>query len=135
MERSVVNIRTDCVYASSRPIEILTNFLIDDVGGRSIDSLLEWINDDKYDFSILNYSYLKKDGGKIYIYFFYDGYGKKEDKKRERFETTKEHLIDIAKKWEKAYKEKYSYTLLFLKNNMIEIVGKGTAEHARLLNL
>jgi len=123
MERSII-VSQICFYASSRPIEILTNFLTDDVGSRSLDSINEWINNDTYNHAILNYSYLKKNNNKISIYFFYDGYEKKEDPSRIKFETTKEQLLEILEKWEQIYKERYIYTSLFIDKDNIQFKGK-----------
>ena len=67
---------------------ILANFLNDDVGYRDIDSIVSWIDNDKYQVTTLNYSYIRKHDNKIYIYFLYDGYQLEEHEKREKFETS-----------------------------------------------
>jgi len=98
MEISVIS-GSSCIFSYNRPIGILANFLTDDIGFRDIKYMIDWIKNDKYKVTTLNYSFIKKSGKNIHIYFLYDSYGINEHKKREKFETTKEDLINILKQW------------------------------------
>jgi len=111
------------VYSYERSMSILANFLNDDVGYRDIDSIVSWIEDDKYQVTILNYSYIRKQkNNKIHIYFLYDGYQLEEHEKREKFETTKEELIDILTQWESLLnKDKVDIIVIKKENNRITV--------------
>jgi len=115
MEMSVVDNLNFCIFAYTRSIAILTNFLTDDIGSRNIKSMINWLKNDKYKVTTLNYSYIRKHGEKIYIYFLYDSYGLEEHEKRERFETTKEELIDVLKQWESMVEDKKKNRIIIKK--------------------
>jgi len=99
MNLAIIKGKTEFLYANSRSLMILAKFLIDDIGFGKIDSIINWINNDTYKSVVLNASYLVKNNDKINIYFFYDEYGKEENKKRERFAISKNNLIEIIKTW------------------------------------
>ena len=99
MELAIIVLTDQLLYSNSRPLSILAKFLIDDIGYKKIDSIIEWIKNDSYNSVVLNACYLVKHGEKINIYFFYDGYGREGKEERERFEISQDELIDIIKKW------------------------------------
>ena len=103
MKLAVVVSTYRLLYSNSRPLSILVKFLTDDVGLRRIDSIVNWINDEKYKSVVLNACYLVKHDEKINIYFFYDGYGREETEKREKFEISKDELVKVIKKWKVDY--------------------------------
>jgi len=91
------------LYSNSRPLSILVKFLTDDIGLRRIDSIVNWIKDERYKSVVLNACYLVKNDEKINIYFFYDGYARKEVEEREKFEISKDELVEVIKKWKVDY--------------------------------
>jgi len=99
MELAILVLTDQLLYSNSRPLSILAKFLIDDIGYKKIDSIIEWIKNDSYNSVVLNACYLVKHGEDINVYFFYDGYGREEKEERERFVTSKNELIDVIKNW------------------------------------
>ena len=122
MKISIVESLYKNVYASSKELSILRYFLMDDVGGRPINSLVNWLNNDNYESAVLNYSYIKKNGSKVLIYAFYDGYEREEHKDRDKFEIEKDELIKIAKQWQDVY-SKYIFMKITEEDGIFNIIG------------
>jgi len=122
MDISIIHIN-EVKYSSSEALSILSYFLADDIGPRKIDSLINWLQDDKYESAVLNYSYIKKNHDKINIYCFHDGYKREESEDRTKFETTKEELVKIANKWEELY-HKYRYVKILREGDMFTLTGR-----------
>lgn len=111
----------ELAYGSSRRIQILSKFLLYDVGTIDPTSTLDWINNNEHNSMILNYSYLVKTSDKIRIYFFYDGYGREENEKRDMFEIKKEALINVISKWTTAHRELIPITIITIDGDEIKL--------------
>ena len=122
MKISIINGSYNNIYATSKELSILSYFLMDDVGGRKIDSLVNWLNNDKYESVVLNYSYIQKNGSKLLIYAFYDGYEREEHKDRDQFEIEKDELIKIAQQWQDIY-AKYIFMKITEEDGVFNIIG------------
>lgn len=110
------------LYSSSDSLSVLAYFLIDDIGGRSIDPLFEWLKNNEYEFVVLNYSFIKKNSPKVSIYCFYDGYEQEDNLHRDKFEIDIQDLIKIAKQWQELY-SKYCYIKIIEENGAISLYG------------
>ncbi|EKD23281.1 MAG: hypothetical protein ACD_82C00159G0003 [uncultured bacterium] len=110
------------LYSSSKNLSIFAYFLIDDVGGRTIDSLFLWLHDNNYESAVLNYSYIKKNGSKISISCFYDGYEREDHPERDKFEIETLELIKIAIQWQELY-TKYRYIKITEEDGQISLSG------------
>jgi len=125
MELAVIVGKNELLYSSTRSLAILVKFLIDDIGFRKIDSIIEWIKNDSYNLAVLNASYLAKHNEKINIYFFYDGYGREEKEEREKFVISKNELINVIKKWKTDHIEgSYSSLVITVKNETVNLDGR-----------
>jgi len=120
MEFSIILRKHVISYCSSTGVRILSRFLVDDIGGRKINSILDFIKNDKLDSVILNASYLKKHNDKIKIYFFYDGYEKVEDASRANFEIDKEYLAQVIKKWSDVFEKTYKCMIIEIEDGNID---------------
>jgi len=121
MELAVIFLKNRLLASTSRSLSLLVKFLSDDVGCRETESIVEWIKNDSYDSVVLNASYLVKHENKINIYFFYDGYGREEDKQREKFETSKDELINIIEKWSEHIKGPFSGLVISVENGAVKL--------------
>jgi len=121
MELAVVVAKDKFLSATSRSLNILVKFLTDDIGFRKIDSVVEWIKNDNYSSSVLNASYLVKHKNKINIYFFYDGYGRGKNKGREKFEISKDGLINVIEKWSEHIKGPFSGLVISVENGVVNL--------------
>lgn len=122
MNLAVIVGKSEFLYATSRSLAILVKFLIDDIGYRKIDSIMEWIKNDSYSSVVLNACYLVKHGENIEIYFFYDGYGREENVERERFEISQDELIDVIKKWKTEHIEgSHSSLIITVENGKVKL--------------
>jgi len=123
MDISIINCSRNG-YASSKELSILSYFLIDDIGARTTDSLVNWLQDDKYESAVLNYSYIKKCNDKVRIYCFHDGYEREEAVDRKKFETTKSQLIEIAQKWQELYEATYTVVKIVKAGDNVSLTGR-----------
>ena len=122
MNISIINV-TRNLYSSSKPLTILSYFLMDDIGARKVDSLINWLQNDEYESVVLNYSFIKKKGNnKVNIYCFYDGYEREEHEDRYKFEIEIDELIRVAKEWQELYK-KYLHIRIMERDNKISLQG------------
>lgn len=112
------------MYGSSRAMKILASFIIYDIGLRDPRYIIDWINNEEYQSAILNYSYIAKHDSKIKIYFFYDGYERRESEERDCFITDKETLIKIITGWEDGQKKPTAITIITKENEKVELTFK-----------
>lgn len=120
---SIINTNSgEVLYSSTKHLSIFSYFLSIDIGGRTIDSLIEWLKNDKYESAVLNYSYIKKKNKKLLIFCFFDGYEREEDPERTNFEIDIENLIEVAIQWQELW-QKYFKIKISEENGKVYVFG------------
>jgi len=121
MHISIINTDNN-IYSSSKALTILSYFLMDDIGTRKIESVINWLKDDEYESAVLNYSYIKKSNNMVNIYCFYDGYEREEHSEREVFVIEKAELIKLVQQWGQVCTT-FEYVKIIKEGNSISLTG------------